>query len=83
MSTHKKAEEAYQKYRRDLEELENGIKMIEDRNRQTRKKVAILLTALVLMAILGAMSSCATSRKACPQAYGYKNYTYDKPFINH
>lgn len=83
MSTHRKAEDAYQKYRRDLEALENGIDMIENKNTQTRKKVAILLTALVLMAILVAMSGCATSREACPQAYGYKNYTYDKPFINY
>ena len=43
----------------------------------------MLLTAMVLMIILGTLSGCATSRETCPQAYGYKNYHNNKPFINH
>lgn len=37
------------------------------------------------LAAICALASCTSTQhtQGCPQAYGYKNTTYNKPFINH
>ena len=46
----------------------------------------VVIGACILSVVTCALTSCSTTRHhsgSCPQAYGYKNHTYSKPFINH
>lgn len=57
---------------------------MKDFYQYNRSHAKMLFLAMVVISIVGVLTSCSTARHAsCPQAYGYKNYNDNSKFFDH
>lgn len=57
---------------------------MKDFHQYNRSHAKMLFTAMVVISIVGVLSSCSTARHtSCPQAYGNEYYHNNSKFFQH